>query len=190
MTRQEANKARILEAALVCFETAGAANTTMADIAKAAGLGRKTLYRVFATRSDLLDALAVQRAGVFVGLVKAVVDRCPTLEQALIKGAIESLRLVRSDKVFMAIVENAAGTGFERYLIGPASPIVKAMLSIWTDAFATARARNEWRPGLTNLEAVTWLAATHLILLLRDDLSAKRQVDFLKKFVLPAMLPG
>jgi AcrR family transcriptional regulator len=169
MTRQEANKARILEAALGCFETAGAAKTTMADIAKAAGLGRKTVYRVFATRSELLDALAVQRVGVFVGLVKAVVDRCPSLEQA---------------------VEYADGTGFERYLIGPASPIVKAMLPIWADAFARARASNLWRKGLTNLEAVTWLAATHLILLLRDDLSAKGQVDFLKKFVLPAMLAG
>lgn len=43
------NRARILEAAAGLFRVKGAPNVTMDDIARAAGVGRGTLYRRFPT---------------------------------------------------------------------------------------------------------------------------------------------
>jgi AcrR family transcriptional regulator len=52
------NRQRILEAARKAFADAGA-ETSMAEIARRSGVGAATLYRNFATRRDLLEALLV-----------------------------------------------------------------------------------------------------------------------------------
>ncbi|MEU4696654.1 TetR/AcrR family transcriptional regulator [Nonomuraea dietziae] len=51
------NRARILEAAAGLFRAKGAPNVTMDDIAKAAGVGRGTLYRRFPDRASIAVAL-------------------------------------------------------------------------------------------------------------------------------------
>lgn len=51
------NRAKILKAAAELFEAKGAPNVTMEDIAKAAGVGRGTLYRRYPDRSSIAVAL-------------------------------------------------------------------------------------------------------------------------------------
>jgi AcrR family transcriptional regulator len=50
------NRQRILEAARAAFAVTGA-ETSMAEIARRSGIGSATLYRNFATRRELLEAL-------------------------------------------------------------------------------------------------------------------------------------
>lgn len=51
-------RAEILEVALTCFVGKGFAATTMADIAKAAGMSVGNLYNYFSGKSDIVSALA------------------------------------------------------------------------------------------------------------------------------------
>ncbi|MEV0582632.1 TetR/AcrR family transcriptional regulator [Nonomuraea sp. NPDC050310] len=51
------NRGRILEAAAELFAAKGAPNVTMDDIARAAGVGRGTLYRRFPDRASIATAL-------------------------------------------------------------------------------------------------------------------------------------
>lgn len=51
------NRARILDAAADLFAAKGAPNVTMDDIAKAAGVGRGTLYRRYPDRASIAVAL-------------------------------------------------------------------------------------------------------------------------------------
>jgi AcrR family transcriptional regulator len=44
----------VARAAMALFNAAGYYDTSMADIARAAGIGRKSLYRYFATKADLV----------------------------------------------------------------------------------------------------------------------------------------
>ncbi|WP_344837415.1 helix-turn-helix domain-containing protein [Actinocorallia longicatena] len=53
----ERNRARILEAAARLFADHGAPDVTMDDIAKAAGVGRGTLYRRYPDRAAIATAL-------------------------------------------------------------------------------------------------------------------------------------
>src|ERR1700761_4519320 len=52
------NRQRILDAARTAFAATGA-ETSMAEVARRSGVGPATLYRNFATRRDLLEALLV-----------------------------------------------------------------------------------------------------------------------------------
>jgi AcrR family transcriptional regulator len=67
----ERNIAAILDAALRCFGED--AQATMADIARAAGVGRVTLYAHFSSREELLEA-ALDRALAEVAAASAAVD--------------------------------------------------------------------------------------------------------------------
>jgi len=67
------NRARILAAAQRLFADTGAANVTMDDIAKAAGVGRATLYRRYPDRASIAVALLDEH------------ER--TLQEELIRGA-------------------------------------------------------------------------------------------------------
>jgi len=182
------SRQRIIEAAITRFGNIGAADTTMEDIAAEAGLGRKTLYRTFSNRSALVEAVAVYRLDHMVDLVNLQLRKCATLEQALIVGSIEIIRLARKDRIFMSIVTEAGELGIEHYLIAPSSPVFNHAESMWNETFTKARKRKEWKNDLSEKEVKTWLRAVHLILLLRDDLDAVGQESLLRTFVLPALI--
>jgi AcrR family transcriptional regulator len=186
---RETNHEKIIKGAMLCFENIGPAKTSMEDIASAAGLARKTIYRTFANRTELLDAVAIQTSYGAVDKVKRIVDACPSLDEAIIKGTITSVRLMRKDKIFMSIWKEANDRGFEQYFIEPSSPVRIPMMAVWKEAFSNARARGELRKDKTDEQITDWLRGIHFLFLLRDDLSARGQEALLRAFVLPALYP-
>lgn len=68
----ERNRDKILEAARIAFADPGA-DVSMAEIARRSGVGSATLYRNFASRRELLEAL-------YVDEVDAVCDAASTIE--------------------------------------------------------------------------------------------------------------
>jgi AcrR family transcriptional regulator len=52
----------------------------MSQIAEAAGVDRKTVYRIFANRSSLLDAVAIERITNTREVVRDAVDTCIDLQ--------------------------------------------------------------------------------------------------------------
>lgn len=170
-----------------CIERHGATNTTMEDVAAETGMVRKTVYLAFGNRTALLDAVLMQRVGINVEQVQRLVAGCKTLDEAIVKGCIQHLQLLRKDKVLISISENAHGKDAERFLTGPTSPVLGMMLTIWREAFAAARSRGELRTDLDDIEIANWLRGVLSILLSRTDLSPGGQEDLLRKFVLPVL---
>ena len=183
----EATKTRILDAALHCVERCGATGMTMEDVAAESGVVRKTVYLAFGNRNALLDAVLKQRVGINVEQVRLSVAACKTLDEAIVKGCIRHLQLLRKDRILVSIIENAHGADAERFFSGPASPVPGMMLTIWQDAFARARTRGELRTDLEDVEIALWLRGVLNQLLVRKDLTAAGQEDVLRKFVLPAL---
>ena len=55
---REQNKQRVVQAALDVFVCQGIAGTTVADIARAAGVTERSVYRYYKTKLDLVQAAA------------------------------------------------------------------------------------------------------------------------------------
>lgn len=180
-------RSKIITAATMCFEQNGPAKTSMEDIAAAARVDRKTIYRAFSNRTALLDTILMQRLGIMVEKVKPFVDATSSLDEAVINGTYESMRTVTGDHVVMQIVEESNDRGVVQFMADQNSPITLLLLRIWQDAFARARAINDLRKDLTDQELVGWLLGVHVLLLLRNEFSAEGQQDFLKKFFLPSL---
>ena len=66
-----ANRERLLAAAVTTLLRHGS-GATLAQIAEAAGVGIGTLYRRYATREDLLEALQLRAFGLVIDLVKEI----------------------------------------------------------------------------------------------------------------------
>src|ERR1700743_2235641 len=59
--QRESRRQQILDAALVCFSRDGFHATTTADIVRESGVSQGTLYLYFATKDDIIVALADDR---------------------------------------------------------------------------------------------------------------------------------
>jgi AcrR family transcriptional regulator len=59
--QRETRRQQILDAALTCFSRDGFHNTTTADIVRESGVSQGTLYLYFATKDDIIVALADDR---------------------------------------------------------------------------------------------------------------------------------
>lgn len=78
---------RALDAAVDLVARWGVAKTTLGDVAKAAGMGRATLYRTFPGGKDELFTLLAQReVARFVAVATDAVDAAPDLATALTDG--------------------------------------------------------------------------------------------------------
>ncbi|MET8648270.1 MULTISPECIES: TetR/AcrR family transcriptional regulator [Nocardia] len=72
---EDRNQARVLDAALMAFLDFGIKRTSMVEVARRCGLSLATLYRRFASKSDLIQAVALRQTRDFIDEVDAVLKR-------------------------------------------------------------------------------------------------------------------
>lgn len=93
VAQRQDNRTLILEAARELFVKKGLHETTMGDIAAAAGVSRATVFNQFGSRALVLDAIAAEVLGIYLDLVNvtlsgkgSVVGRLTDLAAAMGKG--------------------------------------------------------------------------------------------------------
>jgi AcrR family transcriptional regulator len=74
---------RVLDGALTCIARVGLAKTTLDDVAREAGCVRATVYRTFANKQHLLNALVERETGRLQATVLAAAAAAPTLGDAI-----------------------------------------------------------------------------------------------------------
>ncbi|RDI43699.1 TetR/AcrR family transcriptional regulator [Nocardia mexicana] len=93
---------RILDAAARLFAERGVAASGMADIAKAAGCSRATLYRYFDSRQAVRLAFVHREARRIGTAVLRAIGEIDDPGERLVAGVREALRLVRADPLLIA----------------------------------------------------------------------------------------
>ncbi|MGW4241332.1 TetR/AcrR family transcriptional regulator [Nocardia sp. NPDC004722] len=96
---EDRNQAKVLDAAMLAFLDFGIKRTSMVEVARRGGLSLATLYRRFAGKNDLIQAVALRQARQFIEIADAAVarqvDRDASAEDqiaALFIACIEGLR--------------------------------------------------------------------------------------------------
>ncbi|HEX4702996.1 MAG TPA: helix-turn-helix domain-containing protein [Pseudonocardiaceae bacterium] len=121
---------RILDAALAEYLAHGFRRTSVDDIARRAGLGRATLYRRFATRDELVQAVLARECRRFFAEIAAATDALSTLADRLVEGFVVGLRNARSQPLLdrMLTVEPESWVPFLTTQGGPAMAVMREFL--------------------------------------------------------------
>jgi AcrR family transcriptional regulator len=95
----DATTSRILDAALQHIETFGLRATTIEGVARRARLARKTIYRRFANKHALIEAVFWREAGRVFTEVEATVSKLPSIEERLVEGFVMVLVALRRHRL-------------------------------------------------------------------------------------------
>lgn len=85
---EDATRDRIVDAAYTQMLAFGLRRTTMEDIARRAGVGKPTLYRRFADKDAVVQAVIVRECRRSLGLVLRALGRIDTPEEQLVAGFV------------------------------------------------------------------------------------------------------
>lgn len=95
---------RILDAALKTFEGFGFRRTTMDDVARAAGVSRVTIYRRFAGKESLTEAVILREARRFFEALDVAVGQRDTFEDRAAESFVFALGYLRAHLLFNRLV--------------------------------------------------------------------------------------
>jgi AcrR family transcriptional regulator len=95
---------RILDAALAQFETYGLRRVSVEDVAKGARVARTTIYRRFANKDQLVQAVILRECRRFLTAIAEAIEGLPTPEDALVEGFVVGLRNARGHPLLTRVL--------------------------------------------------------------------------------------
>lgn len=100
---EDGNQVPVLDAALLAFLDFGVKRTSMVEVARRGGLSLATLYRRFASKSDLIQAVALRQARQFVeevdAAVQPLIDRDASAEDQILELFVAFIAGLRRNKL-------------------------------------------------------------------------------------------
>ena len=159
----------------------------MDDIAEAAGISRKTLYRVFNDRPKLIQAILQWRWAKIAKKIQSRIAKATCFEEALLEGSVTAVTGARNDKLVNDIIHKSTDHTLEQFLLRGNERIYKANQDIWLTAIEEGRQEGVVKQDLSDDRIIEIIASIHALLVMRDDNPAKQR-EFLKDVLLPAIL--
>ncbi|WP_237340941.1 TetR/AcrR family transcriptional regulator [Williamsia soli] len=170
---------RILDVAADLFLTHGVAPVNMNQIAAAAGCSRATLYRYFASRSDLYMAFVDRETRTLSKEIADQVAEIPDLHEQVTEAILAAVDGVRSDPVLRTwfLPESAALTG----AIGTSSELVNRIAVAFVHG-------EEHDPGAESNLQGRFMVRIILSLLMTPGADAAEERELVRRFVTPSVL--
>jgi AcrR family transcriptional regulator len=148
---EEATRDRLLAATERLVQQIGVGKTSMADVAREAGVARGTLYRYFESREILFDALTRRTTDQFFGGASAAMDERATLSEQVgvfSEMMIEAIHPGSRDTQSMLV----------RLLARESAQALRRTARFLRPYIEAARERGEVRADLDISDASEWLA--------------------------------
>ena len=181
----------ILNASIQCFERFGIRRATMEDIARSAGVSRKTVYRYFATKNELIAAFverealqAVESARARLTLAHPPDLLVATAEFTLLEESLSSPNyhlFVDPDQVIPTLD-----------LLGRHQARVRILGRYWTPVLDELARFGALRTDVPRSELFQWIMFVHLTLLTTSGRIGIRgeqvTIEMLRRYLGPAVV--
>lgn len=100
----QGNAERILDAALKQFELFGIRRSTVEDITRRSGLARVTLYRTFANKDAIVEAVLLRELEKFLADLAAEAGSYAEAEDKLVEGFVFTLNTLRGHALLQRLL--------------------------------------------------------------------------------------
>lgn len=153
-TRQSARHS-IIEAAAREFETKGFQATTLDDIARAAGVARRTIYLHFASKKEILIEASIEQAHMFLNEVKCNVPNQQDFPKFVANCLIYVIENAPNSKLFMLKI--AEGTGIDPIsMYFGNQEFIQNWVAFFRDPYLEAVDSKQINPDIQLLKLVNW----------------------------------
>ncbi|HEY2705890.1 MAG TPA: TetR family transcriptional regulator [Candidatus Dormibacteraeota bacterium] len=155
----------LLDAAGDLMRERGWAETTMADVAAAAGVSRQTLYHEFGSRNDFAQAYVLRETGRFVAAVEAAVTaRAPDPRAALTAAFEVFLGAAAGHPLIRAIVSGDGNDGLLALVTTQGGPVLGLATNRLAALFTASWPQLEAARARLVADCVVRLAISHAAL--------------------------
>ena len=186
----ETRDRRILAAALVEFETVGIKRARVESIAKRAGVGRATVYRVFADKDTLVNAVFQTKIDTQLERMDRALASQATIQDGLVEGLLVMMTYFRDDAMIQRLLA-VEPESVEPWLAAKGSSMLAVARSHLADLL---RAAEVPLPPDLDVEVVAEMAArlvhsTYAIpdgVIGQDDASLRR---FARRYLVELLFP-
>ena len=185
--KSRVTRQNVAATAIECFRRYGLHRTSMNDIADAFGVSRQTLYRLFDSRSALLEYIATQRVELLTRNLAKYLAKYERLPDALVDGMAHSIKLGREDELLAEIVRQEGDEHFTTFLFGGTKEVQAAMLEAWQPLLRRARDEGQLADDVTDIQIIEWLSNVGAFLNTRPDYVEEDHRRILRQFVLPSL---
>ncbi len=185
------NAERIFDAAQECFARYGFQKTSMEDIAREAGLSRRSVYRHFPDKAALFNEVAEARTRIFLDEIVRRTSGLSSLSAQIEEVARLTNRFVREDPISTALRREDPDSLARMVSTGARELLAMAMEAI-VPLIEAAIQRGEVRADLDVRRAAEWI--TRMVFSLTAtpsvtfDISDPEQTAaFIREFLLPGL---
>ena len=181
---------QIISAAEECFIRGGVRKTTFSDIAGHAQLSRRTLYRYFANKEDILARIAIWQTHQVNQEIRARVNRFQDFESIVADCLLLAVRIVEENPQIKLFADGGLAAGRP---VDPGAPDHKVIREQWASLLDAAAERGKFAPGLSVDDVVSWLYLAQALLHTKVDAIASSDDElrhFIRRFIVqPVMAP-
>lgn len=160
---------RILDAAEACVQRLGLRHLSVGEVARRAGVSRGSVYRYFADRDALIDAVLERVAERFVAGSRPAVARRRSLAAQVGEAAVFIREHVDDEQLTLPLGEEDSILAI--LLTARSSSLVERWVEFWQPFLARAAARGEIREGLDHQAAAEWIVRLLLSLVLMPSVA-------------------
>lgn len=182
-------RARLLDAAEICYQRRGVGRTTVEDIAKEAAVHRTTVYRYFGTRDDVLAFVMLRETKGVIAVAESALEGAGPFGDRLLDaldgalGSVEGSRwlsiLFSPESLSMAVSASASGAFRDR---------IREVLRPHVQA---AKSAGEIRADLDPDATADWLVRVAQMLLMERVAGVEQTTDrraVFRDFVIPGLI--
>lgn len=179
---------KILRAARSCYQHKGIAGTTLDDVAREAGITRRTVYRYFPNKQAIIQAVVDEQAQSFLSRVREEVeDASLDFPSQLQRYIVYLVEFGRQAPGYQLLLGNRNAAQSSSYYLG-SEDNYRLLKSLVRDSFLEARASGVIRAELDLDALLAWVGRIvfSYIQVPTDPQTLESQVA---EFVIPALLP-
>lgn len=178
----------VIRAAREKFLRYGVNRTTMADVARDVGISRQAMYEYVASRSDLVDAVLLQRIREIADALKPLSNDSVSFADGFIETSVAAIETARSDEELMNIVTTGPSDRIQDVVTGPFPEVHEIVDNLLGPILQRGQRAGQLRTDKSLTEMIDWIRVVYLIMISQpvpENNDVRRMVS---DFLLPSLM--
>ena len=178
----------VIDAARRNFLRYGVNRTTMADIARAVGTPRQTLYEYVSSRDEVVDAVLVQRIREIAEDLTPSGDESTSFTEAFVETSAAAIMRAREDHELMNIVATGPIDRVQDVVTGPHAEVHDIVAHLLAPILDRGLQTGQLRTDKTRDDIIDWVRIVYLSLISQTSIPPDKVSDLVAGFLLPAIM--